>query len=153
VRDAAARRDLGECRGVERALLAALGRGARARVLHLVDEHAEAEAVAHEHDLVPARRALAARAPDERDGRGPLGVREPDLARKGVQVHDEAVDDEREARRARRGQLRVQRAHVVRDGVRGALAEVALERQVGRDGGGRLLADAGADERRILEAR
>ena len=81
-------------------------------MVDLVDERAEAEAVAEEHELVLVLGARLARAREELHRARPLGVRQLRLARERVQVRDER---RRELERARvPAQAPVQLLHAVR---------------------------------------
>lgn len=88
-------------------------------VVELVDERAEAEAVAEEDELVLVLGTLLACAREVLDRTRPLVVHRPRLAREGVQV----VHERREELEGTliRAQLRVQLINMVRDRVLGAL--------------------------------
>lgn len=62
-------------------------------MLELVDEDAEAEAVAEEDELVLELCAFLAGAREEGDGGGPFGVGEVGGAGEGVEVGDEGGED------------------------------------------------------------
>lgn len=62
-------------------------------MLELVDEHAEAEAVAEEDDLVLELCAFFAGAREEGDGGGPFDVDEVGGTGEGVEVGDEGGED------------------------------------------------------------